>query len=132
MRDPLANQEVVAAVMRRHGRFLLAQRPAHKPKGGLWEFPGGKVEPAESLEAAIARELCEELSLQPAARPRRLLTLSEGHLQLHFMAVRATGTPDKRVHQAIAWCSLQQARRLPLCPLDRQFLNTLLARQLSG
>lgn len=52
---------VAAAVIRQGGRFLLGKRPAHKAQGGFWAFPGGKIEPGESAQTALARELIEEL-----------------------------------------------------------------------
>jgi mutator protein MutT len=52
---------VAAAVICKDGRYLLAKRPAHKPQGGLWEFPGGKIESGETAQVALARELVEEL-----------------------------------------------------------------------
>jgi 8-oxo-dGTP diphosphatase len=58
---------VVAAVIRREGKILVAQRPHDKHQGGLWEFPGGKVEPGETVQQALARELAEELGITPAA-----------------------------------------------------------------
>ena len=58
-----ARIEVVGGILWRGGSFLAAQRPEGHPQAGFWEFPGGKVEPGESLEAALARELAEELSL---------------------------------------------------------------------
>lgn len=58
---------VVAAVIRRGGRILIARRAAHQHQGGLWEFPGGKVEPAEAVQAALVRELREELGITPTA-----------------------------------------------------------------
>ncbi|MDP2227288.1 MAG: Nudix family hydrolase [Moraxellaceae bacterium] len=58
---------VVAAVIRREGKILIAKRPAHLHMGGLWEFPGGKVEAAEPVEAALLRELEEELGIAPTA-----------------------------------------------------------------
>jgi len=57
--------DVVAAVIWRGRKFLAVKRPPGKPQAGFWEFPGGKVEPGESLEQALARELGEELDIQP-------------------------------------------------------------------
>lgn len=58
---------VVAAVIRRDDRILIARRAAHQHQGGLWEFPGGKVEPGEAVDAALVRELKEELDITPTA-----------------------------------------------------------------
>ena len=55
---------VVAAVVRRGSRFLVGRRPAHKRHGGLWEFPGGKVEPGENEQTCLKRELSEELDIE--------------------------------------------------------------------
>ena len=58
--------EVVAALLRQDGKFLICQRPAHKARGLLWEFPGGKVEPGETMAQALARECREELGVTVA------------------------------------------------------------------
>lgn len=58
--------EVVAAIIERDGKILLAQRPAHSDQAGLWEFAGGKVEPDESQRQALVRELREELGIEAA------------------------------------------------------------------
>ena len=65
-----ARIEVVGGILWRGGSFLAAQRPEGHPQAGFWEFPGGKVEPGESLEAALARELAEELSLSRGSGAR--------------------------------------------------------------
>ena len=57
---------VAAVILDQDKRVLIAQRPAEKHQGGLWEFPGGKVEPEESVKEALCRELEEELGIQPA------------------------------------------------------------------
>ena len=66
--------DVTAAIITQEGRILLVQRPDHAPMGGLWEFPGGKVEPGETPEAALARELAEELGITVAVGPRYHVT----------------------------------------------------------
>ena len=67
MTEPLPEIVVVAAIIRdRENRLCLSRRPEHKHQGGLWEFPGGKVEEGEPLERALARELDEELGMQGA------------------------------------------------------------------
>jgi 8-oxo-dGTP diphosphatase len=81
---------VVAAVTWRDGRFLAVERPEGKAHAGWWEFPGGKVEPGESLEAALVRELREELSFT-ATRVRfwreKRFVYPQGPVRLHFFHV---------------------------------------------
>ena len=82
-----ARIEVVGGILWRGGSFLAAQRPEGHPQAGFWEFPGGKVEPGESLEAALARELAEELSLS-VRNPRLWRTVEHDYdfrsVRLHF------------------------------------------------
>jgi len=84
--------EVAAAVIERPGEFLLAQRPAGKPYPGYWEFPGGKIEPAEDAKAALVRELREELGIEVrAATPwiTRVYAYTHATVRLHFFRVSA-------------------------------------------
>ncbi|MCH9782446.1 MAG: NUDIX domain-containing protein, partial [Gammaproteobacteria bacterium] len=75
MSESLPEITVVAAIIRdREDRLCLSRRPEHKHQGGLWEFPGGKVEEGEPLEQALARELDEELGMQ-GARSRPFMTV---------------------------------------------------------
>lgn len=100
--------EVAVGVMiQRDGRFLLAQRPAGKPYEGYWEFPGGKLEPGESVEAALARELHEELGLD-ILRSERWHILEHdyphAYVRLYFCKITEwRGDPVGREGQAFSW-----------------------------
>jgi mutator protein MutT len=122
---------VVAAVVWRAGRVLLCQRPLGKEHGGQWEFPGGKVEPGETLPQAVTRELEEELDVPVIAvgpplwecgHPRRALTLI-------FLPTEIRGEPRCVEHQALSWETPEGALELPLAPLDRAFVETVLIPQ---
>ena len=122
--------EVVAALIWDGDRFLICQRPAHKARGLLWEFVGGKVEPGESREEALIRECREELDI----------TLSVGdvfmevdhvypditvHLVL-FNAVIASGTPKMLEHNDIKWINPSQIPEYDFCPADVEILARLM------
>lgn len=105
-------QVAVGVLLRDDGAFLMTTRPAGKVYAGYWEFPGGKLEPGESVEQALARELDEELGLRvdPARVERwRELRVDYPHAltQLHFCRLRQwQGTPRMREGQRSAWQSL--------------------------
>lgn len=125
MRDKLL-LVVAAALLDGAGRILVQQRPSGKPMAGLWEFPGGKVEPGELPEAALVRELEEELGLMldPAALvPATFASapLGEGapHLLLLLYSARSwTGIPEPRHASALKWASTAELRTLPMPPAD--------------
>ena len=106
------------------GRVLLAQRPQGKPMAGLWEFPGGKVEPNETPEAALIRELHEELGIDTWASCLAPLTFAshaypEFHLLMPLFACRRwQGTPSPREGQALAWVRARELRDYPMPPAD--------------
>lgn len=118
---------VVAAVVERDGRYLVARRPPHHRHGGLWEFPGGKVEPGESDQQATARELREELAVQ---------VLDVGPIVAHhadpgtafvivFRRTDIEGDPQAIEHSALAWCTVEELRRLQMAPSDTRFVAGL-------
>ena len=121
--------EVVAALIWDGDRFLACQRPAHKARGLLWEFVGGKVEPGESREAALIRECREELAVtievgklfMEVVHTYPDLTV---HLSL-FHASIAEGTPQKLEHNDIRWVTIQEMDQLPFCPADMEILEGL-------
>lgn len=124
--------EVVAALIRDGERFLACQRPAHKDRGLLWEFLGGKVEPGETLEAALIRECREELDVTlSVGEPAMEVTHEYPDLTVHltlFNAVIDAGEPKKLEHNDIRWITLAEAEDYPFCPADREMLDVLKER----
>lgn len=115
--------EVVCAVMRdAQGRVLAAQRPPGKALAGQWEFPGGKIEPGESAEAALAREIREELGCEITAG--RALTPVEHAggrsviILRPFEAEVIEGTPEAREHSELRWVDAAEAATLPWATAD--------------
>ncbi len=112
------------ALIDRDGRVLLAQRPAGKSMAGLWEFPGGKVEPGETPEAALIRELREELGIDTWASCLAPLTFAshsyaDFHLLMPLFACRKwDGIPTGRDGQTLAWARAQELRDYPRPPAD--------------
>lgn len=129
--------DVVAAVIRGNGgsspdgRILIAQRPLDGLLGGLWEFPGGKVEPGESLADALQREIREELALEIA--PGEALTVVE-HAYTHFRitlhAFHAAYVDGEVEHLGVAdhaWVTLDELDRYAFAVTDRKIIAALLA-----
>ena len=106
------------------GRVLLAQRPEGKSMARLWEFPGGKVEPGESPEHALIRELQEELGINTWESCLAPLTFAshgydDFHLLMPLFACRKwEGTPQPREGQTLAWARPTQLRDYPMPPAD--------------
>jgi (d)CTP diphosphatase len=114
---------VVAAVVERGGLFLVCRRPAAKRHGGLWEFPGGKLLPGESLGQALARELHEELGVTARALGDAEHVIADPGTEFVIEFVRAAidGEPEAREHDALAWLTPEELRALPLAPSDRRY-----------
>lgn len=113
----------------RRNRVLIAQRPAGKALAGAWEFPGGKLEPAESPREALAREIAEELGLT-IRDPRPLMRLkhSYDHAQVLldvFVVRRYAGQLEARDDQSLKWVRRAELHREPLLPADRPILRLL-------
>jgi 8-oxo-dGTP diphosphatase len=118
---------VLAAVVRREDRYLICQRPAHKRHGGLWEFPGGKLEPGETHEHAARRELAEELGVQVRTVGRMLFSIADPGSQfvIEFAPVTIEGEPRCLEHSSLQWLTLDELPRLELAPSDRRFVEFL-------
>jgi 8-oxo-dGTP diphosphatase len=117
---------VAVAMLDSQGRLLLAQRPAGKSLAGLWEFPGGKVEPGEAPEAALERELMEEIGVLPAAL-EYLGFAVHGYerfdlLMPLFGCRHWQGEPTGHEGQALAWVAPADLDRWPMPPADLPLL----------
>lgn len=121
--------QVVAALIWDGDRFLACQRPAHKARGLLWEFAGGKVEPGESREQALIRECREELNITLQVGDVFMQVLHEYpdltvELTL-FHSVIAKGTPEKLEHNDIRWITVDEIDDYDFCPADKEILERL-------
>ena len=122
--------EVVAALIWDKDKFMICQRPAHKARGLLWEFVGGKVEAGETKEAALIRECREELDV----------TLSVGDVFMEvvheypditvrltlFNAVISEGVPQKLEHHDLRWITPAEIPQYHFCPADVEILDKIM------
>lgn len=113
------------------GRVLIARRPEGKPMAGLWEFPGGKVEQGETPEAALIRELREELGVDTRASCLAPLTFAshayaDFHLLMPLFACRRwQGIPRPREGQVLKWARPRDLRDYPMPPADLPLIPVL-------
>lgn len=119
--------EVVAALIWNGDRFLICQRPAHKARGLLWEFVGGKVEPGETKEQALIRECREELNVEldvgtPFMEVQHQYPDLTIHLTLFLAAIRQ-GTPQMLEHNDIRWITVSEIPQYEFCPADVEILE---------
>jgi len=113
------------------GRILLAQRPEGKSLAGLWEFPGGKVEPGETPEECLVRELEEEIGIKTKVACLAPLTFASHsydtfHLLMPlYVCRRYEGIPQSREGQALKWVKPMQLRDYPMPPADEPLIPML-------
>jgi len=124
--------EVVAALIWDGGRFMICRRPAHKARGLLWEFVGGKVEPGETKAAALIRECREELDITLEVGDVFMDVVHEYpdltvHLTL-FTAKIAAGEPRLLEHSALAWITPDEIGQYEFCPADVEILEKIRER----
>lgn len=121
--------EVVAALIWDHNKFMICQRPAHKARGLLWEFVGGKVEPGETKEQALVRECREELGITISVGEVFMDVTHEYpdltvHLTLFYATIRE-GIPQKLEHNDIRWITVGEIDQYFFCPADEEILRRL-------
>ena len=122
--------EVVAALIWRGDKFMICQRPAHKARGLLWEFVGGKVELGETKEQALIRECKEELNVLLSVGEVFMDVVHEyPDLTVHLTLFNATieEEPQKLEHNDIRWISPSEIPNYEFCPADEGILNVLIA-----
>ena len=118
--------DVVAALIWDGQRFMICQRPAHKARGLLWEFVGGKTEPGETMEAALIRECREELDITVSVGDLFMQVVHEYpdiHIRLNlFHCSIAAGEPTLLEHQDLRWIRPSEIPDFAFCPADVDIL----------
>jgi 8-oxo-dGTP pyrophosphatase MutT (NUDIX family) len=125
MAEDEGERSVVAAVIVKDGAYLVCRRPLHKRHGGLWEFPGGKVEEGESLLEAARRELSEELDLSAIKESGQVFSVKDpaSGFMINFVEIEVEGEPTLLEHIECAWLPPSQLSSLDLAPSDRKFVE---------
>lgn len=121
--------EVVAALICKGNQFMICQRPAHKARGLLWEFVGGKVEPGETKEQALVRECREELAVTVQVGKVFMEVVHEYpdltvHLTLFYASI-LEGIPQRLEHNDIRWITVEEIDQYSFCPADEVILERL-------
>ena len=126
----IPHHTVTAAVIHRDGHILVVQRPDRGLLGGMWEFPGGKTEPGESLDACLKREICEELNMDiQVGEPFGIYEHAYTHFKVTLHAFSCTiiqGEPDLHEHKALRWLAPIEMEDYPMGKIDRQIARKLL------
>ena len=118
--------DVVAALIWQDNRFMICQRPAHKARGLLWEFVGGKTEPGETMEQALIRECKEELDITVNVGHCFIQVIHaypDIHIRLSlFHCTIAEGTPSLLEHADLKWILPSEIPQYDFCPADEEIL----------
>lgn len=128
--------EVVAALIWHENKFLICQRPAHKARGLLWEFVGGKIEAGETGAEALSRECREELDIEVCAEDVFIeVTHKYPDITVHLTVYNAKikeGEPKLLVHAAIKWITPEEIKFYNFCPADDKILKKILRERSDG
>lgn len=124
--------KVTAAVLEKDGKYIIAQRKRSDPLSGKWEFPGGKIEPGETPEECLARELKEELGIAVAVDEHLGSHIHHyDHISIELMAYRATwvsGAITMKDHNDYRWVSADNLDEFEFSPADMPFVEMLKIR----
>ena len=131
---PAVRLVVTAAVIAQDGRFLVTRRPRGAHLEGYWEFPGGKCDAGEALDACLRREILEELDCRVSVQDE-VYTVTHAYdervVELHFFECVLEGTPRAVLGQEMQWVARAELRSLSFPPADAELI-ALLERGLSG
>jgi mutator protein MutT len=126
---------VTAAILERDGRILVTRRLKGTHLEGVWEFPGGKCEPGETLAACLARELAEELGIS-ARVGEEVFTTSHTYedriVELHFLACTSDDSPVALLGQEMKWVPIDELSTLEFPPADAALIQRLTASAAKG
>jgi mutator protein MutT len=126
---------VTAAILERDGRMLVTKRPKGTHLEGIWEFPGGKCDPGETLAECLAREILEELGIIVVVG-REVFTTSHAYddriVELHFMACTSDANPQPQMGQAMRWVTRAELAKLEFPPADAELIQWLIAASPNG
>lgn len=122
--------EVVGGIIKRDGKYLLGKRPIGKSLGGHWEFIGGKIEPGETPEEALARECIEELALEivnPSIRTSVVHEYPDRTINLTLIdcSPAEVSEPKALEHEELGWFTQEEMQTLNFCPADAELLPVL-------
>ncbi|HFE3555557.1 TPA: pyrimidine (deoxy)nucleoside triphosphate diphosphatase [Enterobacter hormaechei] len=126
----LKTLDVVAAILEKEGKILLAQRPEHADQPGMWEFAGGKVEAGETQPEALIRELREELGIE--AVPAQYVASHQREVSQRLIHLHAWHVPEfsgelkAHYHSALVWCMPEEAFTYDLAPADIPLLDAFI------
>lgn len=122
---------VTAAILEKGGKFIIAQRKSNDHLSGKWEFPGGKIEPGETPEECLSRELKEEFNIDVTIGDHLGSNIHHyDHISINLMAYRASwigGTITMIDHKGYRWVTIDQLNEFDFAPADIPFVNMLCA-----
>ena len=134
-KEPIPHHTASSAIIQQDEQVLIAQRPAEGLLGGLWEFPGGKIEPGEDLVAGLKRNICEELGVEIEIGPEYVVyqhAYTHFRVTMHAYICELNGSqPNNLYHTNLAWTKPSSLADYPMGKIDRQISNALIDSQKS-